>query len=66
MIKPIVLISLWKFAGLTGVAADTPVRLAGEELPHEIWHHMAMPGDEISVAAPLDVSVYLDDEAVAP
>lgn len=64
MIKPIILVSIWKFAGLTGVATDTPVQLAGEELPHEVWHHMAMPGDEVSFSAPSGVTLYLDDKSM--
>ncbi|MGB3626283.1 MAG: D-Ala-D-Ala carboxypeptidase family metallohydrolase [Henriciella sp.] len=64
MIKPFVLISVWKFAGLTGLAADAPVTLAGEELPHDVWHYMAMPGDEVNFSAPSGVTVFLDDEAV--
>lgn len=64
MIKPIVLMSIWKFAGLTGASIDEPVTLGGEEPPHAVWHYMAMPGETIEFTAPTTVSLFLSDERI--
>ena len=63
---PFILTTVWKFGALTGTSADVPVTLNGAELPYDIWHETALPGDEVEFTHPPDVTLYIDDKAVAP
>ena len=53
-----------RLVALAGVTAGGPPSIGGDPLPHEVWHHMAMPDETISYTLPEGMDAYLGDKPI--
>ena len=57
--------TILKTMAFTGAVSTVPVSLDGEQIPHAVWHHMAMPDETVAMTVPAGMAAYLDGERIA-
>jgi len=64
MVNTLLGAAILKTMAFTGAVSTVPVSLDGEEIPHPVWHHMAMPSETVSMTVPAGMAAYLDGERI--
>ena len=64
MLKALLATTILETVAFTGAVSTVPVSLDGQQIPHAVWHHMAMPNETVSMTVPAGMAAYLDGERI--
>ncbi|MCH2457767.1 MAG: D-Ala-D-Ala carboxypeptidase family metallohydrolase [Henriciella sp.] len=64
MVNTLLGTTILKAIAFTGAVSTVPVSLDGKNIPHPVWHYMAMPSETVSMTVPVGMAAYLDGDRI--